>query len=63
MNPYSFSMNVLHTFLDTARAYLDLARKQGTMAMAHTERRNMSRLYAVTKPALLEIESRKSTLA
>jgi hypothetical protein len=60
MNPYGLSMSVLHTFLDTARAYLDLARKQGTMAMPRIERRNVSRLQAATKPTLLEIECRKN---
>ena len=63
MNPYGLSMNVLHKFLDTARAYLDLARKQGTMTKPLIERRNISRLRAVAKPALLEIEYRKNAPA
>lgn len=63
MNPYDLSMNVLHKFLDTARAYLDLARKQGAMTMPLIERRNLSRLRAVAQPALLEIESRKNVPA
>ena len=63
MNPYGLSMNVLHAFLDTARAYLDLARKQTTMTMSGTERRNVARLRAVTTSSLLELECHKNAPA
>lgn len=63
MNPYGLSMNVLHAFLDTARAYLDLARKQTTMTMSGTERLNVTRLRAVTTPSLLELECHKNAPA
>ena len=61
MNPHGLSINVLHKFLDTARAYLELARKQS--AMPRAERGAIARLQSVPKTALLELECHKNAPA
>jgi hypothetical protein len=55
MDQYGFSMTVLHRFLDTARAYLDLVRpaRNSTQAIsAVAERRSATRLQATCVSAL-----------
>lgn len=48
MHPYSFSMNVLNKFLDTTRAYLELARVHANQPKI--ERRHVSRLQVARNP-------------
>ena len=63
MNPYDLSMSVLHTFLDTARAYLDSgaqARYAGNAARRTPQHVPFARRR---KPALLELEYRKNAPA
>lgn len=59
MEQYGLSMNVLHKFLNTTRAYLELARKPA----APTERRQIARLPATAQPAALGIAYRANAPA
>ena len=61
MTPYGFNINVLHKFLDTARAYLDLARMQ--TARPRIERRQVARLQASRNQPHLAIEYRDNAPA
>jgi uncharacterized membrane protein YccC len=51
MDQYGFSMTALHKFLDTARTYFDLARKQSLARTPQFERRTLARLQASPAPA------------
>jgi hypothetical protein len=58
MNRYGLSIHVLHKFLDTARAYLDLTRIH--TARPKIERRHDARLQASGKPLQPAIEYREN---
>jgi hypothetical protein len=61
MNSYDLSLHVLHKFLDTARAYLDLTRIQ--TARPKLERRHAARVGAAGQSKHPAIEYRENAPA